>query len=102
MCLVVLDQAINTATPAGRMLFHVLAAIAEFEHDLISERTLDGLAASRARGRSGGRKPTLTDDQVRAAREMYDKKDRTVQQIADVLGCSRPTIYRALQKQVAA
>ena len=68
--LIVLDQGLDTTTPAGRMMFHILGAIAEFEHDLISERTLDGLAASRARGRSGGRKPTLTDDQVRAAREM--------------------------------
>jgi DNA invertase Pin-like site-specific DNA recombinase len=53
--LVVLDQAIDTATPAGRMLFHVLAAIAEFEHDLIAERTRDGLAAARAR--CGGKLP---------------------------------------------
>src|SRR5258708_15061349 len=53
--LVVLDQAIDTVTPAGRMLFHVLAAIAEFEHDLIAERTRDGLAAARAR--NGGRLP---------------------------------------------
>jgi DNA invertase Pin-like site-specific DNA recombinase len=58
--LVVLDQGIDTSTAVGRMFFHILGAIAEFEHALISERTMDGLAAARARGRTGGQKPKLT------------------------------------------
>ncbi|MCU1670871.1 MAG: site-specific recombinase, invertase Pin, partial [Blastococcus sp.] len=53
--LVVISQGIDTTTPAGKLIFHVLAAIAEFERDLILERTLEGLAAARARGRKGGR-----------------------------------------------
>jgi hypothetical protein len=58
--LVVLDQGIDTSTAVGRMFFQILGAIAKFEHALMSERTMDGLAAARARGRTGGQKPKLT------------------------------------------
>jgi DNA invertase Pin-like site-specific DNA recombinase len=100
--LVVLDQGIDTSTAIGRMFFQILGAIAEFEHALMSERTMDGLAAARARGRTGGQKPKLGPRQVRLAREMYDEVDKdgkrkwTVQQIADEFGVTRPTIYRHL------
>jgi DNA invertase Pin-like site-specific DNA recombinase len=60
----VLDQAIDTRTAGGRLVFHVLAAIAEFERELIVERTKDGLAVTKARGRDGGRKRALTPEQV--------------------------------------
>src|SRR5579859_1269103 len=62
--LLALQQNIDTSTPTGRMFFHVIAAFAEFERDLISERTRDGLEAARARGRTGGRKPKLTEAQA--------------------------------------
>lgn len=75
--LVVLDQRIDTSTPVGRMFFHVLGAVAEFEHALISERTLDGLAAARARGRRGGPKPKLGARQVQLAQAMYDQSAPT-------------------------
>jgi DNA invertase Pin-like site-specific DNA recombinase len=91
-----LSQGIDTATPGGRLFFHLLAAIAEFEHDLIVERTHDGLAAARARGRKGGPKFKMTETRVRQARAMYDAGEHTVQQIADTFGVSRPTIYRHL------
>ncbi|WAX79578.1 recombinase family protein [Streptomyces sp. KMM 9044] len=94
--LVVLDQGIDTSTALGRMFFQILGAIAEFEHALMSERTRDGLAAARARGRTGGQKPKLGPRQVKLAREMYDSGDYTVQQIADEFGVARPTIYRHL------
>ena len=71
--LVVLDQGIDTSTAVGRMFFQILGAIAEFEHALMSERTMDGLAAARARGRTGGQKPKLTPRQARIAQEMYDE-----------------------------
>jgi DNA invertase Pin-like site-specific DNA recombinase len=105
--LVVLDQGIDTSTAVGRMFFHILGAIAEFEHALMSERTLDGLAAARARGRTGGQKPKLGPRQIKLAREMYDetsqdgKRKHTVAQIAAEFGVSRPTIYRHLAKTVA-
>jgi len=91
-----LSQGIDTATPGGRLFFHMLAAIAEFEHDLIVERTVDGLAAARARGRKGGPKFKMTATRVAQARSMYDAGEHTVQQIADTFGVSRPTIYRHL------
>ena len=102
--LIVLDQGIDTSTAVGRMFFHILGAIAEFEQGLISERTLDGLAAARARGRTGGQKPKLGARQVKLARQMYDetgpdgKHKHTVAQIASEFGVSRPTIYRHLSK----
>jgi DNA invertase Pin-like site-specific DNA recombinase len=100
--LVVLDQGIDTSTAVGRLFFQIIGAIAEFEHAVMSERTMDGLAAARARGRTGGQKPKLGPRQVRLAREMYDelgedgKRAHTVAQIAAEFGVSRPTIYRQL------
>lgn len=100
--LVVLDQGIDTSTAIGRMFFQILGAIAEFEHALMSERTIDGLAAARARGRTGGQKPKLGPRQAKLARQMYDEKDDhgkrryTVAQIAAEFGVTRPTIYRHL------
>jgi DNA invertase Pin-like site-specific DNA recombinase len=102
--LVVLDQGIDTSTAVGRMFFHILGAIAEFEHALMSERTMDGLAAARARGRTGGQKPKLGPRQVKLAREMYEengedgRRTHTASQIAAEFGVSRPTIYRHLSK----
>ena len=96
-----LTESIDTTSPGGRLVFHVFAALAEFERELIRERTNAGLAAARARGRHGGRPPRLTADQVKTARRLYDQKELTVGQIGDVLGVSRTTIYRALERQAA-
>lgn len=102
--LVVLDQGIDTSTPAGRLFFQIIGAIAEFEHSLMVERTKQGLEAARARGRTGGQKPKLRPRQIKLAQQMYDetgadgKRRYTVQQIADEFGVSRPTIYRHLEK----
>jgi DNA invertase Pin-like site-specific DNA recombinase len=102
--LVVLDQGIDTSTAIGRMFFQILGAVAEFEHALMSERTMDGLAAARARGRTGGQKPKLGRRQVKLAQQMYDetgddgKRRYTVAQIAAEFGVTRPTIYRHLSK----
>lgn len=93
----VLQQGIDTSTPAGRMLFHILASIAEFERDLISERTKDGLEAARARGRKGGRKPKLNDKQLAQVRKMADSGEHTISDIAETFRVSRPTIYAALK-----
>ena len=95
--LVVLDQAIDTATPAGRMLFHMLAVVAEFEHDLIAEITCDGLAAARARngGTLPARGPSISPD-ILAARHLYLHGDMTARRIAAAVGISRASLYRAL------
>jgi len=102
--LVVLRQGIDTTTPTGRLAFHVMGAIDEFQRELIVEGTHEGLAAARARGRVGGRPRKLSADQAALARQLYDecgpdgKRARTVAQIAAMFGVTRATIYRHLDR----
>lgn len=91
-----IHEAIDTTTSAGRLTFHVFGALAEFERDLIIDRTKAGLAAARARGAKPGRKPALSPDQVGVVRQMHSSGQHTVEAIAKVVGVSRATIYRAL------
>lgn len=93
--LLVLRQHIDTRTPAGRLTFHILAAVDEFTADVISENTREGLTAARARGRSGGRPSKLTTEHVREARRMLDD-GKSVTEVAAFFRVSRPTLYRAL------
>lgn len=93
--LIVLDQGIDTTTPAGRLLFHILASIGEFERDLIRERTKVGLAAARARGRTGGRPVTCTPETVEAARTLM-AGGMSVSAAARQLGIHRATLHRHL------
>lgn len=90
-----LTEAIDTATAGGRLLFHVMGALAEFEHQLIVERTHAGLTAARARGRTGGRPRVMSGDQVRIAQQMHSE-GRSTQAIADALKVSRRSVYRYL------
>jgi len=94
--LVVLKQDIRTDTPSGRLVFHIFAAIDEFQRELIVEGTSEGLAAARARGRQGGRPPKLTPRQVAVIRDMYDSKKHTIKEIAETFGVSHMTVYRHL------
>jgi DNA invertase Pin-like site-specific DNA recombinase len=91
-----LTEGFDTGTPGGELVFHIFAALAQFERRLIQERTRAGLAAARARGRVGGRRRKLTELQARMAREMYDSRKHTVADIARTFGVTRPTIYREL------
>jgi DNA invertase Pin-like site-specific DNA recombinase len=100
--LVVLKQQIDTTTPQGRLVFHLLGALDEFQRELIVEGTHEGLAAARARGRTGGRKPKLTAAQVKHARKVYAEGGHTVADIAKLLGVSRQTVYRALDPEAVA
>ena len=99
--LVVLKQQIDTTTPTGRLVFHILGALDEFQRELIVENTQEGLAAARARGHNGGRPRKLTDDQAALARELYDAKKHTVAEIARMLNVSRGTIYTVLERTEA-
>ena len=76
----------------------MFGALAQFERELVRERTLAGLKAARARGRMGGRKPLMTPDKATTARRMYEQQELTVEQIARAVGVSRSTIYRALNR----
>lgn len=98
--LVVLAQGLDTSTPAGRLLFHMLGAIDEFTADLISEGTREGLAAARARGRTGGRPSVMTPTMLTVARRMLDE-GHTPAQVARELRVGRTTIYRHLTGDAA-
>ncbi len=91
-----LRESIDTTTAGGRLVFHLFGALAQFEREIIRDRTVAGLTAARARGRVGGRPSKLSAEQRRQARRMYDTRELTVAQIGEVLGVSRTSIYRAL------
>ena len=89
-----ITERIETTSAAGKLIFHVFAALAEFERNLIRERTRAGLAAARARGRKGGRKPVLDDRQVREIRALLRDPEIQVTDVARRYGVSRTTLYR--------
>jgi DNA invertase Pin-like site-specific DNA recombinase len=89
----VIEQGIDTTTAEGRAMFGMLSVLAELQRELIVANTRDGLAAARARGRKGGRRPKLNAEQITHAQQLYDAGERTVQQIADLLNIPRTTIY---------
>jgi DNA invertase Pin-like site-specific DNA recombinase len=91
-----LTESIDTSTPGGKLIFHLFGSLAEFERDLIRERTIAGLAAARARGRRGGRPTVWTTEKLSTARSMYEDGQHDVATIARVLGVSRASVYRAL------
>lgn len=90
----VVEQGIDTSTAEGRAMFGMLSVLAELQRELIVANTRDGLAAARARGRVGGRRPKLTQRQLDQAQHMYDSGQHTVEEIADTFHVSRPTLYR--------
>ena len=89
-----LTEKIETDSAAGRLVFHVFAALSEFERNLIRERTQAGLAAARARGRAGGRKPKLDDQQVREIKALLRDPEIQVADVARRYGVSRTTLYK--------
>lgn len=92
-----LQEAIDTTTSSGKLVFHVFGALAEFERNLIRERTRAGLEAARARGRKGGRPKALDPDQRALVVELYDAKQHTVRQICQMMGISKPTLYNYVE-----
>lgn len=89
-----ITERIETTSAAGKLVFHVFAALAEFERNLIRERTRAGLVAARARGRSGGRKPKLDERQIREIKRLMSDPTIPVSQIAERYKVSRTTIYK--------
>ena len=96
-----LQEAIDTTTSGGRLIFHIFGALAEFERNLIRERTLAGLRAARARGRMGGRPRKLDAKKTELAYRLYDEKKYAVKEICQMLGVSKPTLYAYLSRREA-
>lgn len=95
-----LTEKIDTSTPGGKLIFHLMGALAEFERDLIRERTNAGLSAARARGRTGGRPRKLkTDQKIALARRMFAEPERNIDLICSTLGISRATLYRYVSQK---
>lgn len=94
-----LQENIDTVTSGGKLIFHIFGALAEFERDLIQERTQAGLKAARARGKMGGRPPLLDTRQINRMIEMYDEQKNTVAEICKIYNISRPSFYNYLNNR---
>lgn len=92
-----LSEGIDTTTANGRLVFHLFGALAQFERELIRERTYAGLAAARARGRKGGRPPKLSEEKMRIAKRLLNDPETTVSEVARTLGVHRSTLHKAIQ-----
>ncbi|WP_240783766.1 recombinase family protein [Rheinheimera aquimaris] len=95
-----LIEAIDTTTAGGKLVFHIFGALAEFEHNLIRERTLAGLAAARARGRNGGRKLSMSPADIQKAAAMLLDPRITKTEVAKHFGVSRVTLNKSLNSRL--
>ncbi|WP_374114975.1 recombinase family protein [Thiolapillus sp.] len=93
-----LTENIDTVSAGGKLVFHIFSALAEFEHSLIRERTMAGLAAARARGRKGGRKPSMSKADVRKAAAMLKDPQMTKTEVAQHFGVFRVTLNNSLKR----
>src|SRR5437763_17047745 len=92
-----IQESIDTTTSGGKLVFHIFGALAEFERDIIRERTQAGLQAARARGRKGGRPKSLTGKKTAMAQALYNDKNNTIDEICKTLNISRATLYRYIK-----
>ena len=92
-----LEESIDTTTSTGKLVFHVFGALAEFERNLIRDRTRAGLAAARARGRNGGRPKALDPAQRALAVKLYREKQHTVKEVCEMMKISKPTLYKYVE-----
>ena len=87
-------ESIDTSSSSGKLIFHLFGALADFERNLIAERTLAGLHAARARGRKGGRPPRLVSEKRNLVAKFYLERNYSVSQICQMMGISKPTLYK--------
>jgi DNA invertase Pin-like site-specific DNA recombinase len=92
-----LRESLDTTTPGGKLVFHVFGSVAEFERDIIRERTMAGLEAARARGRKGGRKPVMDRKKIALASKLMRDRETPISEVCEALGVSRATLYRHLK-----
>jgi len=88
-----LQERVDTTTPAGKLTFHLFGAMAEFERNLIQERTHAGLAAARARGVKGGRVKALNSKQEKTLAKLYNAKEHTIKELCEMFSISKRTLY---------
>ncbi|KAA6437086.1 recombinase family protein [Dyadobacter flavalbus] len=93
-----LHESIDTSTSTGKLVFHLFGALAEFERNLIKERTMTGLSAARSRGRLGGRPKQLNADKQQLAVQLYEAKKTSVKKICEMLEISKPTLYAYIRE----
>lgn len=93
-----LQEAIDTTTSTGKLVFHIFGALAEFERNLIRERTLAGLSAARARGRLGGRKPSLNQKEQKRLKELYKQKQLQVNELCEMFKITKSSLYRFVKE----
>jgi len=93
-----IQESIDTSTSGGKLIFHVFGALAEFERDIIRERTMAGLKAARARGRKGGRPKLMDDKMISMAKMLMADHSNSVKDVCETLGVSRSTLYRNLKE----
>lgn len=93
-----LQESIDTTTPGDRLVFHIFGALAEFECNLICERTRAGLDAARSRGRKGGRPRKLSAEKRAVALDLYHQKKHGIQEICRTVGISKPTLYAYIRQ----
>src|SRR5579872_5250536 len=94
-----LQENIDTTTSGGQLIFHIFGALAQFERELIRERTQAGLKAARVRGRMGGRPVQLNTQEIRKLKKHYDKGDLSVMEICKLFNITKPTLYRYLKSE---
>ena len=95
--LVSLKESIDTTSSTGKLLFTLMSALAQFERDVIADRTREGLASARARGRNGGR-PPIDSDKIRKALKLYRSGEYSVKEITELTGVRKSTLYKNLRK----
>lgn len=91
----------DTTTPQGKLMFTIFAGISQFDRDLTSQRTKEGIASARARGRKGGRPPT-PQKKIELALKMYDSKEYSISEINEATGVSKTSLYRYIKKRIDA
>ncbi len=95
--LVSLQESIDTSSSTGKLVFHMFGALAEFERNLIKERTMAGLQAARARGKMGGRPKSLSEDKQKRLIKLYNDKSVSVKEICQMMNISKPTLYKYIR-----
>jgi DNA invertase Pin-like site-specific DNA recombinase len=96
-----LQESIDTSTSGGKLIFHMFGALAEFERNLIRERTEAGLRAARARGRKGGRPKALDEKKTQLLYKLYDERQHSISELCDMMGISKTALYGYLRRRKA-